>query len=226
MSFGLTMTLGAQRETATQYTVEHRGNCILVFGSVPATAFVALAKLAPKKAVFSTRLAHLAGCSAAMGLSSDVDRLSRELEPAAIARTARRYAGAELSDDVIRWLAIGHRGASSNAMLVHLAGYVPDGAEVDFDPSSHPHDPDDLSRCRLLVDQVPEIAPRLGNMSAVSPVWAALVSRWNELCETLDQETTCGRQSRGTAPRTYALMRQLIQGTLGAGRDNGALQGL
>jgi len=213
MSFGLTMTLGAQPETATQYTIEHRGNCILVFGSVPATAFVALAKLAPRKAVLSTRLAHLAGCSAAMGLSSDVDRLSRELEPAAIARTARRYAGAELSDDVIRWLAIGHRGASSNAMLVHLAGYVPNGAEVDFDPASHPHDPDDLNRCRLLLDQVPEIAPRLGNMAAVSPAWAGLVSHWNELCSTMDKETRGGR--RGRAEATYALMRRLIREALG-----------
>ena len=83
----------------------------------------------------------------------------------------------------IEWLRAGERGMSSEAIFARLTG-IPIESE-----KNHPHDADDLRRCRALLDAVPEFAARLGEMSDVSERWAKLVKVWPRLCAIMDEET-------------------------------------
>lgn len=106
------------------------------------------------------------------------------------------------------WLRSGERGISSNAIFDHLTGLPVRGGWSPWTPS----DPDDLRRCRLLLEAVPEFRSGLPRMAEVSAGWAALVARWDELCATMDAESPNWREGRGSAPRTYALMQEIEQG--------------
>ncbi len=104
-------------------------------------------------------------------------------------------------DALTVWFMNGERGLSSNAMVAHIMGM---GGTAD-----HPYDPDDLRRCRLLVEQVPVIAALLPHMATCSPVWARIVAHWDELCRLMDAEAPDWRRRRGSAPQTYALLQKL-----------------
>ena len=94
-------------------------------------------------------------------------------------------------------------------MFQHLTGVV---ALRDGWRGSHPHDPDDLNRCRKLLELVPELRPRIGEMASFSPEWGRLVARWDELCALMDEEAPRWREGVGRTPRTYELMQNLIRG--------------
>lgn len=104
-------------------------------------------------------------------------------------------------DALTVWLLNGERGLSGNAMVGHITGVG--GA------TNHPLDPDDLRRCRLLVEQVPVIRAFLPRMATCSPVWARIVAHWDELCSLMDAEAPDWRKGRGSAPQTYALLQKL-----------------
>lgn len=107
------------------------------------------------------------------------------------------------------WLAHGERGASSEAMYHRFTG-LPIGRYPH--PSAHPHDPADFRRCELLLRAVPVFRLQLPTMASVSPVWAALVAHWDELVALLESEIPSaftGHGYRGSAPGTYARMREL-----------------
>lgn len=103
------------------------------------------------------------------------------------------------------WLRSGERGISSEAIFSHLTG-IPVSGRWGLQP---PSDPDDLRRCRLLLEAVPAFAAELHRMAEVSEEWAALVARWDELCATMDREAPEWRAGMGRAPETYAIMRAL-----------------
>jgi hypothetical protein len=107
----------------------------------------------------------------------------------------------KLSENAIQWLANGERGLSSETIFATITGMK----VGDYPDKSHPYDPGDLRRCRLLLDACPEIAERLSLMALVSSAWAALTPRWQELCAVMDEETPNWRTpSRfDTAPRPY-----------------------
>jgi hypothetical protein len=113
-----------------------------------------------------------------------------------------------LSDNAIRWLATGERGLSSDTLFTFTTGV---GAE-DEDRGYHgyPHDPDDLRRCRLLLDACPDLVSCLPRVAAAGPEWSALVARWDEVCSTMDAEAPEWRTRRGTASKTYYLMKEII----------------
>jgi hypothetical protein len=100
----------------------------------------------------------------------------------------------------MRWLINGERGLSSMAMVAHITGHGGD--------RSHPLDPDDLRRCRLLVESVPLIRHNLQKMADCSPTWARIIAVWVELCNTMDAEAPHWRQGTGSAPETYALLKR------------------
>jgi hypothetical protein len=114
-----------------------------------------------------------------------------------------------LSPEAVDWLANGKRGISSNTIFTHLTGIDAMGG---WGGRSHPHDPADLWRCRLLLEQVPEFGERLCEMKTASPVWARLVAKWGELCALMDREAPNWRNGEGFAPDTYHAMRLLIEG--------------
>lgn len=205
--------LNAQPQTeqlpaAAKYTVEHRGNCILVFGEIPISAFSALTKLAPENSIMDTQLARIAGCNLAMGLIEDTKALRASMRDAAIERTRNIYASTGLSDEAVRWIAVGERGSSSDAIFLNLTGIRPQ--DMKGKETAHPHDPDDLSRCRLLLKQVPELAARIGEMNSVSKEWSALTAKWEEMCSMMDEESPEWINGKGSAPNTYEILKECL----------------
>ena len=197
VSGGVSVTIGGER---TVYTVEHRGNCVLITGSVPASQFATLTKLAPPKSVMSPDVARMYGATFALGLPEDLAALQAAEAPAAIARQRQITPG--LSEAATKWLASGERGSSSEAMFSHLTGVKAGGG------LSHPSDPGDLSRCRKLLEQVPELQPLLPNMATLSPAWKDLVYLWDDLCTTMDAEAPRWREGQGMAPETYDMIQR------------------
>lgn len=192
------------QDSSIGYRVEHRNNCILVFGSVPIRAFVKINKLAPKNSIISPRLAELAECNLAMGLPKDIDKLSKQLEPQALQRVAAAHS--ELSHEAIKWLAIGEHGSSSKCMFYYFTGIK---QNADFDDKAYPHDPSDFRRCRLLLEQVPEFKPKLSKMAGVSDIWKSLIDSWEVLCDTMDSESPTWKIKQGSAPNTYSLIQAI-----------------
>lgn len=113
-------------------------------------------------------------------------------------RARERYS---LPRGAAEWLRTGERGISSEAIFSHLTGIPIGGHRLD-----PPSDPSDLRRCRLLLHAVPAFRARLRKMAEISPAWAALVARWDELCALMDAETP---GMSGRAPKTFALMQRL-----------------
>ena len=102
--------------------------------------------------------------------------------------------------ELTNWLISGNCGLSSMAMVTHITGF---GGGIE-----HPLDPDDLRRCRLLVERVPLIRHNLQKMATCSPVWARIVASWVELCALMDAEAPEWRNGIGSAPQTYALLKR------------------
>lgn len=107
---------------------------------------------------------------------------------------------------LLRWLANGERGVSSNSIVQHLTGLQTlRGWELDI-----PHDPDDLDRCLQLLEAVPALRLNLPQMATASPLWAALIERWDEIEASHLDEVGLRWTKAGSAPKTYDLMRSVI----------------
>lgn len=101
------------------------------------------------------------------------------------------------------WLNGDDTGVSSKTIYSVMMGIHVRGRDADV-----PHDPADFGRCHRLLKLFPEWRARLGEVAAWHPRWRGLVDAWAELEALYEQELPAG-----TAPRLYARMRQLIEGT-------------
>lgn len=113
----------------------------------------------------------------------------------------------EMQQSLMEWLAGGARGLSSDAIVSHLTGLRTQNDGRD----DHPWDPADLRRCRLLLEKVPGLQQEFWRMATRSGPWAALVSRWQDLCEEMDRESPEWRTGKGRADRTCQRMRELTE---------------
>ena len=104
---------------------------------------------------------------------------------------------------LVTWLARNRRGLSSEAIATHLTGVTIGSG----DEKHYPHDPGDLGRCIRLLDAVPSFRPRMSEMATAGREWAALAAQWGQLETSYRCELNGGN---GMAPKTYALMRRLI----------------
>ena len=110
---------------------------------------------------------------------------------------------------ITMWLAVGERGLSSEAIALTSLGLRPTGLRASW-----PHDPADLRRCLLLLEKVHETREDgLLVLAERCPKWAALVKVWDRLSETLRSEIGEALSARGSAPETYALMREALDST-------------
>ena len=107
---------------------------------------------------------------------------------------------------LVEWLAGGSRGISSNTIVQHLTGRP---ALADWRPDI-PHDPSDLDRCLQLLAQVPMLRPLMPRMATCTPMWAALMERWDEIEACHLEEVGLGWAKAKSAPKTYDLMRSVI----------------
>lgn len=84
-----------------------------------------------------------------------------------------------ISQDVA-WFHDGHVGLSSKCIWFVMNGTDPLTLAAKGG-GEHPLDPDDFSRCYLLLQRNPDWRARIGEMAAVSRAWAALAAHWDEL---------------------------------------------
>jgi hypothetical protein len=113
----------------------------------------------------------------------------------------------------LEWLANGETGTSSKTMAFWLAFGIRkrDGHQ--------PYDPADLDRCLRLLQEVPALREKLPSMRHLSPQWAALVARWDEVEACHLAEVGLGWTKARSAPKTYALMRAIEEGAHQPGAD-------
>lgn len=109
----------------------------------------------------------------------------------------------ELKDKVLAWFGTGKVGCSSKAMALAVCD-APNEAD-------HPHDPADFNRCLLFLDAVPEARQHMGKVAALSPAWARLVQRWDDIEASFMDEVGRNWSKAHFAPETYKLMRSLIE---------------
>ena len=108
----------------------------------------------------------------------------------------------EIQTKVLSWIATGRVGASSQAMAMAACGLPSDG--------SYPHDPDDLNRCLLMLEAVPEVRAHFDKIAALGVVWGRLIARWGEIEEALLDEVGRNWSKARSAPKTYQLMKEVI----------------
>lgn len=82
-----------------------------------------------------------------------------------------------------QWLKSVNLGASAQSIAAHLAGF---GNQM----GSYPHDAGDFGRCEWLLNEAPELRPDMHRMAEVNAYWAALVPRWDEICQTFSVNQT------------------------------------
>jgi len=116
------------------------------------------------------------------------------------------------SDELIRWLANGDRGCSSDSMVYHLTGIETE------DQGCYPIDPDDVARCRNLLEAVPEIREAFPRMATCSPEWEVLVNQWSNICAQMDAEVPYWRKSKNlfNAVKTSELIDQALESAKGS----------
>ena len=181
---------------------EERGGVILMKGPVPVTLFAKAAKRLPKDAVMDVHVARLAGVGFAMGKKEDLLVLAEELKPEARERTRLEFAGRGLPDSAIEWVAVGERGASSEVLFGVLSGVAlrkDEGVE-------HPWDADDFSRCRKMLEAIPEFVFDKEKVSKISKEWASLVEKWDNICLMMDEESPDWRAGKGSAKKTNEII--------------------
>jgi len=108
----------------------------------------------------------------------------------------------DIENKVLIWLATGRVGSSSKAMALAAC-------EMQSD-KSYPLDPDDLNRCLLMLQQVPEVRQQFDKIAALSEVWGRLIERWDEIEATFLEEAGFNWSKQKRAPNTYRLMKEVI----------------
>lgn len=187
----------------TSYTVIERNGCRLVQGQVPLRAMGSLMGAMPRKAVMDLHAARVLGVTFAMGLPEDLAALCGEPDVVDEAYRRARQIGQGLPEDAIRWLAIGRQRSSSQTIFQRLTG------RRLTDRETHPCDPSDFGRCRLMLEEVSSLRGRMAEVAAISEIWARIVSAWEDLCAEMDREAPNWRDGVGFSPSTYARMKAL-----------------
>ena len=115
--------------------------------------------------------------------------------------------GKSIRHRLAEWHGGADTGMSSRAIatVISMGGWT--GEKL-----AYPHDPADLGRCLRLLRLIPEWKPRMVLMRVTDPVWAAMVDRWDDLEKSMTEEVGIFWEKGTTAPRTYALMRSIIEG--------------
>jgi len=202
------MNIRIESGAGRDFKVIERMGCQLAYGGIPLTAVSEMAVKAPEGTVISPHLARLAEATMAFGLPDDIDRLCESMADEVLARTQLKHWNNELSEAALHWLALGEQGVSSQVMFRDILGVMPAMGSASEDNDT-PRDPDDLRRCRLLVEAVPEIQDNLARLKRTSAAWMRLVDRWAEVCRLMDEEAPNWRNQKGEAPRTHAMLKEI-----------------
>ncbi len=192
------------------YTVTYENGCVFLFSydSVPMDAVTGILSKCGQNAIMDLHLARLARAMLAAGPKDACRSLWTKYEDIERARVARDYP--DMEPTAQEWLAVGQHGSSSAALFFHLTGVRPVYVRNKENPVDHPCDADDLSRCRLLLEQAPALASRFPEMKKISPVWARLVDHWDNLCALMDEEAPWRERGAWSTPQTNARLATII----------------
>lgn len=112
-----------------------------------------------------------------------------------------------MTDDerkILRWLG-GDRGVGLSSKAIALAAL----GEMPKQPN-YPHDPDDFSRCKSLLENVPCARRGLEKLATDGgPVWKALAARWDEIDAQFEESERAGWHNE--VGDCYRLMRSIIE---------------
>ena len=100
------------------------------------------------------------------------------------------------------WMEKGEHGMSSKTMFNILNN---NGYRVQNYYNSFPHDPDDFSRCYLLLKSCPHLKLNLSRMKSVNPTWSNLVDNWDKLTEMLEWQLQY-KKANGMLEFMYSLV--------------------
>jgi len=109
-----------------------------------------------------------------------------------------------LEKKVLNWFANGRVGLSSKAMATAVAG-------IDSKETYYPSDPDDLNRCLLFLEAVPEAREHLDKVAKLSDYWAALIDRFDEVEKCFLDEVGLNWSKGRSAGKTYKLMKSIYE---------------
>ncbi|MGY2995425.1 hypothetical protein [Mesorhizobium sp. URHB0026] len=109
-----------------------------------------------------------------------------------------------MNDKAMAWIVGDDTGSSSKLIWAVMMGQKSDRW------GSHPSDGGDLGRCLRLLALAPEWKERMAELAAISPYWAALVEHWPRLEATMADETGAGFDRNKHTPRTYKLMKEIL----------------
>ncbi|CAM0059399.1 hypothetical protein VPHK233G2_0051 [Vibrio phage K233 g2] len=113
----------------------------------------------------------------------------------------RKQVTKDLMQKTLHWFAHGRVGSSSKFMATYIT--------IGAGDKSHPHDPDDLNRCLLLLIAVPELRDHMYKLRSVSKQWEQLVDNWDSLESCFINEAGLNWSKAGKAPITYKAMKQM-----------------
>jgi hypothetical protein len=100
------------------------------------------------------------------------------------------------------WFHYGEHGTSSMTIYSALAPH-PLTPMIHPTKYHHPLDPDDFSRCYLLLKMIPEWRNKLIILKQISDVWSNIIDNWDELCEMMED------QINGKENKMYSYMKLL-----------------
>jgi hypothetical protein len=123
-------------------------------------------------------------------------------------------------NDVVQdldWFIHGRTGISSRVIWCVMNGRKPERGAF----GGHPHDPDDFSRCYLLLQRNPTWRINMDKLRSLSREWNALVEHWDELeglflaifGGTFSQQDYDNRKQydKSASERMYTRMREIIE---------------
>lgn len=107
---------------------------------------------------------------------------------------------------ILTWLAKDNTGLSSEFMVFTALGIKSKRA------GCYPCDPADFNRCLVMLDRVPEVKNFFDVIAQSNPQWAAIIKNWDLIEQTFLEEAGFDWSKSQRAPKTYALMRNVIEG--------------
>jgi hypothetical protein len=226
VSFNIALVVPQAGDPDPGYRVERHPYGVAVFGPIPVSDFVQLAKAWGEQGwtLLDSMIAQQLGASAVAVNEESARAWRQKIDELAAARAG--------DDRELEWI-LGCDVGTSSAALLWVLGKSQDArhraylrlprdrdGEVRWDADAIPHDGDDLGRCVRLLDRFPEWRWRLSEVGERLVRWRPFVARWGEL-EALfrsDEEVfratveqTGSERKQPRTPRADALVRELAE---------------
>lgn len=202
MTWGVT---GSFDDNESEYRVEERFGCKIVWGSIPLNEMVNLTKDEPEDVLLSVDLSSKIGATFVFGTKENLDKMANDPELPICPKRLQEAENARkkgLPEAFVKWLTHGDRGNSSNAIAQRVTGVI-SGEKL----AHHPLDTSDFGRClgvvnTLISDDLSEI-DIVKEMIGISDTWTRLVWEWFKLRKLYES---------GDSEGVYSLLKEIQAG--------------